>query len=52
MKGLMSKMVTISKTTIVFGSFEEGSGTVTLKKCPSIYLSQSGIETYPDTYLV
>ncbi len=29
----------------------KGSGTITLKKCPSIYLSQSGIGTYPDTYL-
>ncbi len=28
----------------------KGSGTVTLKKCPSIYLSQSGIGTYPDSF--
>ncbi len=32
-------------------NFPKGSGTVTLKKCPLIYLSQSGIVTYPDTCL-
>ena len=30
----------------------KGSGTVTLKRYPSISLSQSGIGTYPDNYLV